>query len=691
MADIERMKRALVAADAAGDVEAARTLATAIRSEMGTQPAPKGDSRGRTGGLTDVLGETFTLGLGHEAAGLARAMKPLFTGNFSRVPEAYSSGRNDSVTRARQAREAAPVTSFGLDMAAGMANPIARLLPGATQGGSMLANTARSAAGGAAGGAAYGFNTAQGDLSDRAEGALTGGLVGGAVGGLAPAAVEGASKGLRYLADQTIGRMGATNQATVAARKVAEALQRDGLDPQAAMARIRQLGPEAALLDVGPNSQALAAATARAPGQGKTTLESFVTARQEGTRGANNVLQGGQVGRIGQVLDDVTPQRFRQSVDALDAQRKTAAAPLYDEAYSANKAIDSPLLQRIESTPAGKRAFDQARVMMQNDMQRLGAPDAELTALAREAGIEGGGAIPKGGVAGGLKLEFWDYVKRALDDQIGAAQRGGANQEARTLVGLKSSLVRELDALDATAKAGPNSVKPEGGAYARARAAYAGPSQLIDATEQGAQFLRTAQAGTPDDVAKAVAAMSPDEKHAFRIGAVQALRDRLEALPTRADATKKLMDVPALEAKVRAAFGDDALFSRYIEALKGERAKFDSYAAIKGNSKTAERMAADADLNGDPGGMAQDMVSLATNPLNPMNYLRAGVRYLGDAKARLGTPEPVRAQLAQMLAGRNTAPLNHAMQSVQMNAADRARLTRALMGGGSVVGGYSAP
>jgi hypothetical protein len=578
-----------------------------------------------------------------------------------------------------------------MDMVGGMANPIARLLPGSQAGAGMLANTARSAAGGALGGAAYGFNTAEGDLGDRGEGALTGGLVGGAVGAAAPALVEGASKGLRYLADQTIGRMGATNQSTVAARKIAEALQRDGMDPQAAMARIQQLGPEAALLDVGPNSQALAAATARAPGRGKTQLEDFVTARQEGVRGADNVLQGGQAGRIGQVLDDVTPQRFRQSVDALDAQRRTAAAPLYDEAYSANKAIDSALLRRIEGTPAGKRAFDQARAMMQNDMQRLGAPDAELTALAREAGLEGGEAVPRAGVAGGLKLEFWDYVKRALDDQIGTAQRGGANQEARTLVGLKSSLVRELDGLDATAKAGPNSMKPEGGAYARARAAYAGPSQLIDATEQGAQFLRTAQAGSADDVAKAVSAMSPDEKHAFRVGAVQALRDRLEALPTRADATKKLMDIPALEAKVRAAFADDAMFSKYIESLKGERAKFDSYAAIKGNSKTAERLAADADLNGDPGGMAQEMVGIAANPLNPMNYVRAGVRYLGDAKARMGTPEPVRAQLAQMLSGRNTQALNQAMQSVEMNASDRARLARALMGGGAVAGGYTAP
>jgi hypothetical protein len=175
------------------------------------------------------------------------------------------------------------------------------------------------------------------------------------------------------------------------------------------------------------------------------------------------------------------------------------------------------------------------------------------------------------------------------------------------------------------------------------------------------------------------------------MGAAQAIKDKLDNLNVRSDATKRVMDIPALEDRIRVAFGDRDTFRRYIDMLKNERAMFDSYASIKANSKTAERLAADADLNRDPGGMAQDMVGIASNPLNPMNYVRAGVRYLGDQASRMATPEPVRARLAQVLAGRDPGALNQAMQSVQMSQQDRARLARALMGGGAVVGGYSAP
>ena len=44
------------------------------------------------------------------------------------------------------------------------------------------------------------------------------------------------------------------------------------------------------------------------------------------------------------------------------------------------------------------------------------------------------------------------------------------------------------------------------------------------------------------DLAAKLAKMSPDEMHAVRIGATQALRDKMEGLVSRADATKALID-----------------------------------------------------------------------------------------------------------------------------------------------------
>lgn len=646
-------------------------------------PKPTGRDRGALSNATATLENAFTLGLGNEMAGAARAVGPLLKGEFDKVGDAYRSGRDDRIAQVQGFKDRNPVTGVALEVAGGLANPVAQRL-GPTPGAGLLKQSGQAALQGAGLGAVYGFNDTAGDIGDRAGGAGTGALVGGATGAVAPGIVEGLSKGLQYGADQVVRRFTQNGQNTIAGRKTAESALRDGFaDPAAMAARLQELGPNAVMADLGNNTQALAGAISRAPGQGKTALTDFVTARQEGVRDPISAqLRGGQYDRVSGILDEVTPTRFRQSIDALDAQRKSAAAPLYNEAYSANKAIDSPLLQRIEQTPAGQRAFEQARAMMRNDMQRLGVPDSELTALAKEAGVEGG-SVPKGGVASGLKLEFWDYVKRALDDQIGAAQRGGANNEARVLTGLKGSLVKELDALDVTAKAGPNSLKPEGGAYAQARAAYSGPSQLIDATEQGATFLQGQAFKRSDDVGKALSDMTPDQREAFRVGAVQALRDKIGGKVSRADLTKALKDIPDLEAKVRIAFGDDATFKRYIDRLTGESQLFKTYAEITGNSKTAARQAADMDLNKDRGGVAEAAVGIAANPLNPMNYLRGAMQLAGNVNARMATPEGARDQIARLLMSRDPNALGPRMQAVQMSEARRAALSRALLGQGA--------
>lgn len=626
--------------------------------EFARQNVPKPAPSGRQGGLSDVMNETFTLGLNNEMAGAARAIGPLLRGDFAAIPEAYSSGRNDSIRRTRQARDESPVAAFGMDMVGGMANPIARLLPGSQAGAGMLANTARSAAGGAVGGAAYGFNTAEGDLGDRGTGALTGGLVGGTVGAAAPALIEGGSKALRYLADQTIGRMGATNQSTVAARKVAEALQRDGMDPQAALARIQQLGPEAALLDVGPNSQALAAATARAPGSGKAQLENFVTARQEGVRNADNVLSGSQTQRVMSGIDGLIPDQFDAKMAAAAAQRK-AQGRNYIAANASGDLVDvAPMLKELD-----------------DEIGRSKGGIKSALSRVRSFVVDEGGR-PE------ISIDTLHQAKMAIDDLM-------TSGEGRNSIGnVGQAKIREFqDKLIAAIESSGQG----GQAYNAGRTGTAAAWRTTEAGEAGTAFMNRAEFGDAKTIAASLAKMTPEDREAFRMGAAKAIKAKLDNLNVRSDATKKVMDIPALEDRIRAAFGDKDTFRRYIDMLNNERTMFDSYAAIKGNSKTAERLSADADLKGDPGGMAQDMVSLAANPLNPMNYLRAGVRYLGDAKARMATPEPVRAQLARILSGRDTQSLNQAMQSVEMNAADRARLARALMGGGAVAGGYAAP
>lgn len=635
-------------------------------------PEPQG---GRQASAADLAASAMTFGLTNDVSGAVRALGPMarFVGNKmgfdvpykeGEIGDAYRGGRDAAIKGQAAYRDANPVTAFGADVVGSLANPAARLaLP--APGASMAQKALQGAKIGATTGAAYGFGTAPGDLWDRAEGAAAGGLVGGAVGAAAPPLIEGASSSLRYLADQTIGRMGATNQQSVGARKVAEALIRDGYTPDQAAAKLAQMGPDAIMADLGQNTRNLAGAISRVPGEGAGNLTARVTARQEGVRDANNVLTGGQQGRISSVLDDVTPERLRGTTDAIAQRRAADAAPKYAEAFA--QPIDqSPRLKQFLDDPIAKRGLAKGL-----EIQRLEALAEGRSFNPTELAVVDFNAAGDPILGGVPNMRTYDAVKRGLDaiiqDETNLA--GKVSERGRAVLQVKNSMLKELD------KANP--------AYAEARAAFSGPSQLIDAAKLGNSFMSKATFANADDLAAKLKNMSPDELHSVRIGAVQALRDKMEGLVSRADATKALMDMPGMENKIRLVFGDDAVFKRYIGMLKNERQMFDTYVELTKGSQTAARQQANADLARDPGSKAQAVMDIASSPLNPMSYLRAGMRLASDAKTRAAIPEPVRNQMAAMLMGQNAQAINRPMQLSMSNEAMRNALARGLLSGGT--------
>ena len=526
--------------------------------------APPAPPSGRSGSLSDVVESGMTFGLNHDMAGLARATGPALrkAGSALGVPgieykdgevsDAYSSGRNDSIKRTNQYRDANPVTAFVGDIIGGLANPAARLLPGATPGGGIVGNTLRSTAGGAAGGALYGANQAEGGLGDRAEGAVTGGLVGGAVGSVAPAVVGGIAKGGQYLVDQTIGRMGASNQASAAGRKLAEALERDGMTAQEATARVQGLGPSGALMDVGPNTQELAAALARSPGRGKAVLNDFVTARQEGTRDANNVLSGSQSQRIMGGIDRLIPDQVDDTLKVAAAKR-AAAGRNYEAAKQdeVNNLVDiSPLIKSLDGE-------------IESSKGSIG------TGLSRVRSF----LVDKNGNPE-VTIDSLHQAKMAIDDLMSSG-------DARNSMG-RVAQARIKDYQSQLLGAIENS-GPAGAQYAAGRGATSAAWRTQEALESGSSFMNRAEFPNAKAIGSDLAKMTPDDLHAFRMGAAQAIKGKIGDLNIRADATKRVMDIPALEDKIRAAFGNEDTFRQYIGMLKNERTMFDSYAGIKGN------------------------------------------------------------------------------------------------------------
>lgn len=627
------------------ELEALRRLAELERKAGNpafAASAPQADRSGPLSGIgkyvsgaTNAATDALSFGLGDEIrAGMDTLIQKLPGGA---QPRTYEQNLAAERERERGFSEQNPVTSAVAGIAGGLANPIARALP--TGAGLTMGRQALTSAGAGAGmGAAYGLGEGEGGLGNRLENATSAAVVGGVVGGAAPPVLAGVSKGLQWTGDALISRFFPGMQQNQALRKAAQALADDGFSPDEAAQRLASMGPDAVMADLGKNTRSVTAALARAGGAPSTAIDDFVTKRQEGVRDAMNVLQGGQIDRIGQGVDRLVPQRFTElERAAMEGQRAAAANPLY---------------QRTT-----------------NDMNNL-VPEDALAPLLQDEYLAGVFNRVTSNPLTGLKgapnqqLAVVDAVKKELDDQISAAQRAGRNNEARLIMGRKAALVDVAD-----------QAFPE---YARARDVWRNFSDVIDAGDMGRKIMTGGISGRPDALKKAVDSMGPEELQQVRIGAAQAVRDRLGSLNTRQDATKKLMDIPDLENKVRMVFGDDDMFKRYIDMLSNERAMFDTYAAVRTGSPTAERLAADQRLSQDPGGMLEAGASLAANPLNPMNYARLGLQAIRSGGTRMTTPLPVRQQMAEILLSQDTAPLSQPLRTQQMAEEQRRMLARLL-------------
>lgn len=661
MADLSRMERALRNADAAGDVEAAKVIARALKQAMATTPtpaAPEPSMLENAAGYVNKLGQSVAQGaaFGFMDEIAARLDSPFVAGYRSLVkgqPFDTEKAYDDRLQAYRgdqeEFRRDNPVSAFAGEAAGAvagtLANPILRAATAAPAGASVLGNMARGGGVGAGVGAAYGFGNAEGGLENRAVGAGTGAVVGGVVGAAAPAVVEGIKKGGQLVADHTINRL-PFRQAGAAERKVAEALMRDGLTPEQAALRIKEMGPEAALMDLGENVRGLARSAYTIPGEGKTKVGDFLKARQEGVRGPNNEMVGGQSARITSGLDDLVPEQYTAAERrGLENTRTTKTRPTYESVV--------------------------------NNPQNL-IPDEKFAAVANDPYIKSAIKTVKKSNLYGLadfpnnSMPVIDAAKKEIDDMIGVAQRAGRKNEARLLIGKKEALVGVAD------EAFPD--------YAKVREVWSDFAGVIDAGDLGRKFLR----GEIDSLKDAVSRMTDAERNQFRIGVVQGIRDKVGSLVNRSDATKKLMDIPVLEKKIQTAFGDEAMFKKYIDMLQNERAMFDSYGKILGGSRTGEVLAEQADTGVDKGRIAQGVVGML-NPASPTGFVRGVGDVLGGVRDRATISGPMSRNLGDLLTGQGVDKLKKAMDSAKMSEAQRQAIMRVLQSSGVVGGGRTAP
>ena len=484
----------------------------------------------------------------------------------------------------------------------------------------------RAAQAGATGigtGAIAGVGTSTGEsvgeiLSDAAKSALISGVLGTAS---QPAmAVMGAG------GRQVMGRLSPTAAGTYAQQKVGEALIRDvpeALAPSAlsmAQARLLKLGPEARIADVGGKStRNLLDVQATLPGTTTQAVERAIRERQAGRAGRLVTAADESLGTQG--------AQFAQTLENLSAQRMREARPYYDIVDNASVSVNKTLadvLNKSQSVQGATELLFRTKTGQTIDLAKL----------------QPGEAVP---------MNVLDSLKQSLYDASQTLRRSGSNSQADAYDKVRQQLVGVLE--DQSPKIGGKS------AYSLAMQKWAGPSQMMDAAEIG----RKSMTGDIMDFNQAIRGFTQSESDAFRIGALQALRQKTG---TEAGQTSllKMWKEPATQERLRTVFNDDY---RTFAAAVAKEARLKTLESTGRGSQTAARLAGAADLDVAP--MAQAAGAVASG--SPTGILAAAANLARQTQ----TPEVVRNEIGRILLSRDPQQLQQLAEVMRRLNESRAK------------------
>lgn len=602
MATLEQIAEAIKRADASGNAEDVKALATAYRA-LQQQPAAdagpitlsgKVEARGSSGEVSANLedrtpappppsvGDKLMNATGATVNGIVNGIPILgpmaqnTTDAIGGLISMATGGDYDEyVNRQRKVREgyaeAAPVASVAGNLAGGIGAygalakvPAAASALGLTGGfGSRVANSTMS---GAAIGAGDEFARG-GDVFDM----TASGLAGGAIGGIIPVVGAGLQKAAGAVGDAVAPYVNAAlDPVEEGSRRAGMAFARDAkVNPggwnAADEAAARASGVPVLNVDRGGETvRALARSVGNQSPEAraiiaKTADDRFVGQAQRATEIVKKVA-GGSVDDLG----------YQQAIK--DAAR-VANKPRYEAAYSspAAKAVWSKdiaeLMQsdtfRSAVNAAESRGTDKAAISgfkaVKNPFDFL--PDGTVTLKTNADGTR---ALPS--------LQFWDQVKRNIDGMIGTAQRAGDNELTSVLTAIKQKLVGALDA-----------TVPE---YKSARAGAAAFFDAEDALDAGRKFAMNNR--MVPEARAAFMQFAPAEKAAFRTGYASSLIDKIMSASDRQNVINSTFKSPASREMMELVFGKAK--AAEIEAYVRVESLVDMLRGAMGNSTTARQL-----------------------------------------------------------------------------------------------------
>ncbi len=625
-----------------------------------SSPPPSVETPGIIGTLGRSIANAATFGLADRGAALGETLTGI-GGDFGEYSKNLS--REQALTEA--ANKEHPIAAIAGTLGGAMLNPIGPETAAPT----FIGRVGQGVATGAAQGAAYGAGSSKDltDLPDVAKNTAEGALTGAAVGGAAVPVVEGAIPVAKFVANatgipQTVAA--ATNPQGAATKLIGEALDKDQANRAKIIARRNALGENPAQSEIsrlGLTPQEFGTAANNGLPVNVSDLGGEATRRLARTSAnispeASDILRSetasrfeGQQPRIADTLTSLGGGNSSQTLEQLKDRAAKANRPRYEKAYADGaNGVWSDELARLSESPAVQSAIKDATTTGRNFDVAHGfkpvknpfseAPDGSMR-LSRDQ--NGDARVPS--------LQFWDHVKRNLDDKIDKAIRAGEGNEAATLTALKRNIVSELD------KSVPS--------YAEARGMAAKEFGAQDALEAGENFV-TAK-GQNHEYTKSIESFSPPERELFAHG----FMSKMESLLNEKGANRN--------AVIDSAFNSPAAKKRIVMAVGPERAaKLEAHLhveavmdqlrnAVTGNSTTAQQLADIARHGGVLGFGAHAIVAA---------FIRQGVK---------GLDERVMQLVAEGLTSRDPAVYQRAIETVrrnrQLSAAFKSGLSDAAM------------
>jgi hypothetical protein len=508
----------------------------------------------------------------------------------------------------------------------------------APQTGQVMGMGQRMAQAGAAGvgyGTVGGLGTSEGEtIADISKDVAKSAAVGGVVGPISQPVMGILGAGGRQIA----ARVSPTKAEQYAQQKVAEAILRDTppdlLESALGMsqARMGKLGAEARVADVGgANLRQLLDTIATLPGETKQALERAIRERQAGRAGRLVTAADTALGTQG--------SQFQQSIDNFSEMRRIESRPFYNVIDQAVVQIDEPLmklLKRSESLQGAAELLYRTKTGQAIDLSKL----------------QTGQPVP---------MNVLDTLKQSLYDSAQSLKRSGSGQQATAYDDVRQELIKALS--DRSPKVGGKS------AYAQAMEKWAGPSQMMDAAELG----RKAMTGDIVNFKQELRGLTGSEMDAFRIGALQALRQKTG---TEAGQTSllKMWKEPATQERLKAVFGNDY---REFAAAVGKEARLKGLESAGRGAQTAARAAGMADLDVAPMMQAGQAVASGNVP----GMVTSASNLFGQVR----TPEAVRNQMGRILLSRDQQKLLDLSESLRRLNEARSRAA----GAGGYIGGQT--